>query len=205
MDAQNSQAREWIAKRANLIGAVRLPRTTFKENAGTEVITDILYFQKTATPQANPDWIKATNQGDYTFNDYFYANPRNVLGRIADINSQFGKTFTIEPTGDLKAQLKEFNSRLQPGIYVEPTQRIEVLDSADNTVPDTVKVGTFYKDNKGVIRQRMPDILGAKRSQAWESPNAKAQERMSGMMDLRDLLRTQMRLERDPMATTKEI
>lgn len=208
MDAQNSQAREWISKRANLLGAVRLPKEAFKDIAGTEVITDILYFQKTATPEANPTWLNAKDNGDYSFNEYFYANPRNVLGRIVDTTSQFGKTYTIEsvPTnGTMQQLLKEFNERLPQGVYVEPTSRIEVLDSADSTVPDGVKVGTFYKDDKGNVRQRMPDLLGAKRSQAWESPNAKATERMLGMMDLRDLLRTQMRLERDAMASTKEI
>lgn len=208
MDAQNSQAREWISKRANLLGAVRLPKEAFKDIAGTEVITDILYFQKTATPEANPTWLNAKDNGDYSFNEYFYANPRNVLGRIVDTTSQFGKTYTIEsvPTnGTMQQLLKEFNERLPQGVYVEPTSRIEVLDSADSTVPDGVKVGTFYKDDKGNVRQRMSDLLGAKRSQAWESPNAKATERMLGMMDLRDLLRTQMRLERDAMASTKEI
>lgn len=208
MDAQNSQAREWISKRANLLGAVRLPKEAFKDIAGTEVITDILYFQKTATPEANPAWLNAKDNGDYSFNEYFYATPRNVLGRIVDTTSQFGKTYTIEsvPTnGTMQQLLKEFNERLPQGVYVEPTSRIEVLDSADSTVPDGVKVGTFYKDDKGNVRQRMPDLLGAKRSQAWESPNAKATERMLGMMDLRDLLRTQMRLERDAMASTKEI
>lgn len=208
MDALDSRAREWISKRANLLGAVRLPNTAFKDNAGTEVITDILFFQKTSNPQNADAWINATSNGDYSFNDYFYANPRNVLGRITDTTSQFGKTFTIEPlpgNGTLAEQLKEFVSRLPSNVYVEPTQRIEVLNSADNTVPDSVKVGTFYTDEAGVIRQRMPDVLGAKRSVTWEAPNAKAQERMQGMMKLRDLLRNQMRLERDPMATEKEI
>lgn len=208
MDAMDSRAREWISKRANLLGAVRLPNTAFKDNAGTEVITDILFFQKTSNPQNADAWINATNNGDYSFNDYFYANPRNVLGRITDTTSQFGKTFTIEPlpgNGTLAEQLREFISRLPNNVYVEPTQRIEVLDSADNTVPDSVKVGTFYTDETGAIRQRMPDVLGAKRSVTWEAPNAKAQERMQGMMKLRDLLRNQMRLERDPMATEKEI
>lgn len=208
MDAQNSAAREWIAKRANLLGAVRLPKEAFKDIAGTEVITDILYFQKTSTPQANPDWLNATNNGDYSFNDYFYANPRKVLGRIVDTTNQFGKTFTIESVsgnGTLAQQLKAFNESLPQGVYVEPTQRIEVLDTADNTVPDGVKVGTFYVDGNGTIRQRMTDILGAKRSVAWEVPNAKAKERMAEMMNLRDLLRSQMRFERDAMATEKEI
>lgn len=208
MDAMDSRARQWISKRANLLGGVRLPNTAFKDNAGTEVITDILFFQKTSKPQSSPEWLDVTDNGDYTFNNYFIANPRNVLGRVEDTTSQFGKTFTVEPlagNGTLAQQLKEFVSRLPQNVYVEPESRIEVLDSADNTVPDSVKVGTYYIDASGAVRQRMPDTLGSKRSVAWESPNAKAQARMVAMMNLRDLLRSQMRLERDPMASEKDI
>jgi N12 class adenine-specific DNA methylase/predicted kinase/predicted RNA methylase len=205
MDTQNSVAREWIAERATLLGAVRLPSDAFKENAGTEVITDILYFQKTASPETSPDWIEVTDSNGYTFNNYFLGNPRNVLGRIKDTTNQYGATFTIESTGDIKTKLSEFNKSLPEAVYSESTERIELLDSADATVPDGVKVGTFYKDEKGDIRQRTPDVLGLKRSVSLELPNEKAKERMLGMMALRDLLRDQMRLEREPDATIKEI
>lgn len=208
MDAQNTQAREWISKRANLLGAVRLPQEAFKDIAGTDVITDILYFQKTKTPEQSPKWIEAYNNGDYSFSNYFISNPKNVLGETVDTTNQFGKAFTVKlvsRNGTLQQQLKGFNDSLPDSVYVEPESRIEVLDSADNTVPDGVKVGTYYKDESGFIRQRMPDTLGTRRSQAWESPNAKAQERMEAMMTLRDLLRNQMRVERAPLSNDKEI
>jgi N12 class adenine-specific DNA methylase/GGDEF domain-containing protein/adenine-specific DNA methylase len=205
MDAKNTQAREWISQRANLISAIRLPSDAFKENAGTEVITDVLFFQKTATPEANPDWLEAAEQDGYTFNNYFLGNPRQVLGRVEDTTSQFGKTFTVKSTGDMATQLKGLIAEMPRNIYVEPTQRVEVLDSADNTIPDGVKVGSYFTDDKGNIRQRLEDNLGVQRSTAWEAPNAKAKERMLSMMAMRDLLRNQMRLERDPMADNAAI
>ncbi len=206
MDANSPKAREWIAQNANLIGAVRLPKEAFKDIAGTEVITDILYFQKTANLEQNPAWVNSSFNGKYSFNDYFAANPRNVLGRITDTTNQFGVTYTVETVkGTLQQNLKEFNSRLPQSIYVAPTKRTNELDSADSTVPDGVKVGTFYADEKGVIRQRLTDTLNQKRSQQWEAPNNGAMERMLGMMAIRDLLRTQMRLERTTTATTDEI
>jgi N12 class adenine-specific DNA methylase/predicted RNA methylase len=215
MDAQNSQARAWIAERAKLLGAVRLPSDAFKENAGTEVITDILYFQKSSISIASQPWVNvsdieltnAKTQETYkvSVNKYFLNNPDDVLGTVEPVTTQFGNGFTVKSNGNIEKQLKTFNETLPEAVYEESTESIELLDSSDNVVPDGVKVGTFYKDENGDIRQRTPDVLGLKRSTAFELPNEKAKERMLGMMALRDLLRDQMRLERDPMATTKEI
>ena len=216
MDVNNSPAREWIAKRANLIGAVRLPDNAFQENAGTEVVTDILFFQKTSTPEENPIWLeskeleldnpKTGEKSKHFVNQYFNANPRNVLGRETAGGTMYrGDSYTVESTGDVASQLKDFVSRLPQNLYVEPTQRIEVLDNADNTVPDGVKVGTYYTDDKGVIRQRLTDVMNNKRSMVWEAPNDGALNRMKGMMALRDTLRAQMRLERSLDANTKDI
>ena len=216
MDVNASPARDYIAKHANLIGAIRLPDTAFQQNAGTEVVTDIVFFQKTDTPEKNPAWVNSTEiditntkTGEVAkafVNDYFLANPRMVLGRQSAAGTMYrGNSYTVEQTGDVAKLLKEAIQSLPENIYVEPTQRIEVLDSADNTVPDGVKVGTYFTDESGVIRQRLTDLLGQKRSQAWEAPNNGAIERMKGMMKLRDVLRDQMRLERSPDADTKQI
>jgi len=214
MDLNNSPARRWIAQRANLIGAVRLPNEAFKENAGTEVITDILYFQKTANPSQNQLWANTSNvsvtnpkTGDaanFEVNQHFVYNPANILGKQSAKNTQFGNSYTVESNGNVEKQLAEFVEKLPQNIYIEPTQRIAVLDAADNVVPDGVKVGTFYKEGS-TIRQRITDMMGARRSVVWESPNSKAGERMGAMMDIRDTLRKQMRLERDGMSTVKDI
>lgn len=216
MDVNASPARDYIAKHANLLGAIRLPDTAFQQNAGTEVVTDIVFFQKTSNPEKDPDWLNSreteitnpkTGEVSKAFvNDYFLGNPRMVLGRHSAAGTMYrGNNYTVEQTGDVAKMLKEAVQNLPVNKYVEPTQRIEVLDSADNTVPDGVKVGTYYADESGVIRQRLTDLLGQKRSQEWQAPNNGAIERMKAMMTLRDTLRTQMRLERDYQSSVDQI
>ena len=204
LDAMTPKARELIASQANLVAGVRLPYTAFKENAGTDVITDILFFQKTSTPDKNPDWLHVSD-GDYTYNHYFIANPNNVLGKLADATNQYGKTYTIEPTGDLQAQLNDFIERLPKNIYSSIERSAEELDSADNTIPDGVKAGSYFVNDKGEIRQRNNDVAGMKTSSPWTAKNASEERRMAGMVELRDLLRNQLRIERDGMANEQQI
>jgi N12 class adenine-specific DNA methylase len=212
LDALNSKSREWVAQRANLIAAVRLPNTAFQENAGTEVVTDILFFQKTATPEKSPAWVNASDidvmnpkTGEkvaVNVNDYFVANPRNVLGKHSAGGSMYGANeYTVEPDGrDIDDALTGFINDLPAGIYQPVERRAEDLDSADNTVPDGVKPGSFYVNDSGEIRQRGNDVAGMKTSQAWAPKNDGELRRMKGMIQLRELLRAQMRMERDPMA-----
>jgi N12 class adenine-specific DNA methylase/predicted ABC-type ATPase len=204
LDAMTPKARELIASQANLVAGVRLPYTAFKENAGTDVITDILFFQKTSTPEKNPDWLHVAD-GDYTYNLYFAGNPKNVLGKVVDATNQYGKTYTIEPTGDLQAQLKDFIERLPKNIYTPIERSISELDSADNTMPEGVKAGSYFVNDKGEIRQRNNDVAGMKTSSPWTAKNASEERRMKGMVELRDLLRNQLRIERMEEASEKEI
>ena len=206
MDALNPKAREWVAKRANLLGAVRLPETAFKNNAGTEVVTDILFFQKTATPEKKPAWVNSTDVAlvnpktgegaKVAVNDYFSANPRNVLGRESLGGTMYSpNSYTVEPTGDLAAQLQAFVESLPANVYQPIERAAEELAEADNSVPDGVKPGSYYIDEQGAVRQRGNDVAGMKVSRAWEPANAGAEKRMRGMIQLRDLLRAQMRME----------
>lgn len=206
MDALSPKAREWIAKRANLLGAVRLPETAFKNNAGTEVVTDILFFQKTATPEKKPGWINSsdvslvnpkTGEGaKVAVNDYFSANPANVLGKESLGGTMYTpNSYTVEPTGDLAKQLQVFVESLPENVYQPIEHAPEELATADNTVPDGVKPGSYYLDGKGAVRQRGNDVAGMKVSRAWEVPNAGTEKRMRAMIQLRDLLRRQMRDE----------
>jgi hypothetical protein len=206
MDALSPKAREWIAARANLLGAVRLPETAFKNNAGTEVVTDILFFQKTATPEKKPGWINSSDvslvnpktgeAATVAVNDYFGANPRNVLGRESLAGSMYrADSYTVEPTGDLAKQLQAFVESLPANVYTPIERAIEELTTADNTVPDGVKPGSYYLDGNGAVRQRGNDVAGMRVSKLWEVANAGADKRMRGMIQLRDLLRWQMRAE----------
>ena len=215
MDVPNSPAREWMAERANLLGAVRLPNTAFKGNAGTEVVTDILFFQKTATPEKNPAWVNASSltlqdkdgqPAEVNVNDYFLGNPKNILGQQTATGTMYrAGEYNVEPNGDLANQLKTFMASLPTGVYQSVERSAEELNTADNTVPPGVKQGSFYVAPNGQVRQRGDDVAGQTVSSGWPAPNAKAEQRMKGMIELRELLKAQLRMERDPEATEKDI
>lgn len=221
LDAIDARARQWIGDRANLIGAVRLPDTAFKENAGTDVVTDILIFQKkTESERANglgadvAPWQKVVDQVNinpktgesvtHRVNELFVNNPQWVLGTPSAGGSQYAANqYTVEATGDIKAQLADWVKTLPENIY-QPIKRGPEVE-VDMAVPDGVKVGSFYVDPTGEIRQRGEDVMGNKTAKAWTPANAKAAERMKGMIALRETLRNQMRLERSLDASTADI
>jgi N12 class adenine-specific DNA methylase len=210
LDAINPRTRQWIAERANLVGAVRLPNTAFKENAGTEVVTDILFFQKTATPEKNPSWVDSSdvqiNGETISLNKYFTENSHNILGKQTTAGSMYrANEYTVEPTGNLKEMLAGFVESLPANIYQPVERATDELDSADNTIPDGVKQGSYFLDSNGKIKQRGNDLAGSQTSSAWVPPNETAIQRMRGMIGLRDLLRAQMRMERDESSNTKAI
>lgn len=220
LDAKNETARQWIADRANLVAAVRLPRTAFKENAGTDVVTDIVVLQKkTEAERANglsdASWVKVGQQvladpktGEATqhnVSSYFLSNPDAVLGTPTAAGNMYRVgEYTVEPNGELAAQLKGWAASLPERVF-QPVERTHEQEAADVVVPDGVKVGSFYTDDKGRVHMRGPDSLGNRTAVAWAPPNAKAAERMKGMIDLRNALRAQMRLERSPDSTEAQI
>lgn len=212
MDAIDPKARAWVAERANLLGAVRLPNTAFKQNAGTEVVTDILFFQKTATPERNPAWVNSSdteiNGERISINDYFQRNKQNILGTETTTSSMYrANEYTVDPIKgeSLEDRLIGFVNSLPANVYTAVERTTDELDSADNTIPDGVKQGSYFINSKGEIRQRGNDIAGAQTSTVWTPKNATAEARMRGMMQLRDLLRAQMRMERDVDTDAKAI
>ena len=220
LDAKNEAARQWIADRANLVAAVRLPRTAFKENAGTDVVTDIVVLQKkTESERANglgdAAWVKAGQQtltnpktGESTqhnVSSYFLTNPDAVLGTPVAAGAMYRLgEYTVEPSGDLAQQLKAWAAALPEDLY-QPVERTHEQEATDVVVPDGVKVGSFYVDDSGRVLMRGPDSLGNRTAEPWTPPNVKAAERMKGMVGLRDALRAQMRLERSPDSTDGQI
>lgn len=216
LDAQDGKARKWIADRASLIGAVRLPRTAFKENAGTEVVTDILIFQKhdaNGLPQDERTWLEVVDQvntnpktGDvvtHKVNRYFIENQGSVLGTPSAAGSMYGPNeYTVEPSGDLAAGLERWQATLPESVF-EPIDRTEIMQADE--VPDGVKVGSYFVAADGSIKIRAADEVGERRAMAWTAPNEKAAARVKGMVRLRDALREQMRLERSLDATSEQI
>jgi N12 class adenine-specific DNA methylase len=219
LDAKNEAARQWIADRANLVAAVRLPRTAFKENAGTEVVTDIVVFQKRAIGEAADPaaagWVKAgqltlTNAKtgeptQHSVSGYFLSNPDSVLGTSAAAGSMYrAGEYTVEPNGDLAQQLKTWAASLPEDVF-QPVERTHEREAADVVVPDGIKVGSYYVDDKGRVQLRGPDSLGKRTAEPWAPPNLKAADRMKGMIGLRDALRAQMRLERSSESTEAQV
>ena len=220
MDANSETTRKWISERANLVSAVRLPRTAFKENAGTDVVTDILVFQKKSDVEyrngiGNDSWVKTGtqkltdpktgNEVEHRVSSYFLTNPNNVLGTPSAAGSMYrAAEYTVEPSGDLNSQLSDWASNLPANMY-QPIERTHEPEGADVSVPDGVKVGSFFVGDNGSISVRGPDAMGNRTATEWTAPNAKAAERMKGMIGLRDSLREQMRLEKSPDTTTEQI
>ena len=203
MDAIDPKARAWVAERANLLGAVRLPNTAFKQNAGTEVVTDILFFQKSANPERNPAWVNSSdteiNGERISINDYFQRNKQNILGMETTAGSMYrANEYTVEPrkSGSLEDHLISFVNSLPANVYTPVERTTDELDSADNTIPDGIKQGSYFVAQDGTIKQRGNDIAGSQTSTVWEPKNAMAAARMRGMIELRTTLREQMRLEK---------
>ena len=217
MDAKNNKTRKWIADRADLVGAVRLPSNAFKENAGTEVITDILVFQKPIDGiiRSNTSWVDVGSQtitnsktGETVaanVNNHFINNPQDVLGDVsADSGMYGGNNYTVKANGDVGVSLMSWTKGLPQKLY-KPIERTHEPEGADVSVPDGVKVGSFFVGDNGAISVRGPDAMGNRTATEWTAPNAKAAERMKGMIGLRDSLREQMRLEKSPDTTTEQI
>ena len=217
LDAQDGRARQWIAERADLIAAVRLPDTAFKENAGTEVVTDILVFQR-REPGTAPNgtaWAKVKDQvninhktgesATHRVNEFFVDNPSNILGEPSAAGKMYGPNqYTVVANGDLKQQLADWVKTVPENIYT-PIARKPEKAALDMAIPEGIKVGSYYVDATGKVMRRGEDVVGEKSADAWTPLNAKALDRMRGMIGLRDLLRAQMRLERSQDSSEGDI
>jgi len=210
LDKLDPHVRLWIARRAELVSGVRLPNTAFKENANTEVITDILIFRRldemTLGKQETPDWLQTSpvnienpKTGDVeaiSINDYFINNPDKVLGKQSATSSMHrANEYTVEPNGDLEEQLSAWVASLPEGVYVPLERSAMSMEMSAVAVPAGVKEGSFYVQ-EGIVFHRLKDAFGEQRAAAWEAPNQRAFERMVGMIGIRDVLRRQMWLER---------
>ena len=190
MDSKDDRARKYIAERAELLGAIRLPNNAFKANAGTDVVSDILFLQKREQPSiAAPEWTQLGENADgFSINNYFIHHPEMILGRQSAESTQYGKQdFTVEPIegADLSAQLHEAVQHIG-GIY----QAAELPDlGEEDQIQDTIPADpdvknysytlvdgeVYYRENSVMVK---PDL------------NATAKERVKGMIELRDCVQS---------------
>ena len=186
MDKQSPEVRKYIAQRAELLGAIRLPNNAFKANAGTEVVSDIIFLQKRDRPiDIEPDWVHlGENEDGFAINRYFLDNPDMVLGRQTSESTQYGRQdFTVEPYEDLDlgVQLKYAIQNIG-GKY----EAAELPDLGENeTIQDTIPADPNVKNYSyavvdGEVYYRENSVM------VKPSLNATAKERVKGMAELRD-------------------
>ena len=186
MDAKDSAARKYIAQRADFLGAIRLPNNAFKANAGTDVVSDIIFLQKRDRPiEIEPDWLHTgANADGFAINRYFIDHPEMILGRQTSESTQYGRQdFTVAPIegADLAEQLSGAIRNIR-GTYAEA----ELPDLGEDetiveTIPADPNVRNFsYTVVDGELYYRQNSIM------TKPDFNATAKERAKGMVELRD-------------------
>ena len=165
MDKQNPSIRKYIADRAELVGAVRLPNTAFKQTANTEVVTDILFFRKREerinAGVENIEWLSTgkTEEG-YEINNYYIAHPEMILGTLAKETGLYGaEDITVKPDGrDLSEAINTAISRLPQGFYVNPEYSEEAESKEEVEVDYDVKPMNLKAVN-GKLYMRVGDSM----------------------------------------------
>ena len=205
MDKQSPEVRRYIAQRAELLGAIRLPNNAFKANAGTDVVSDILFLQKRDRPiEIEPDWVHLSQNGDgFAINRYFVDHPEMILGRQTSESTQYGKQdFTVVPIEGLELadQLHDAVKNIR-GAYQEAElpelgegEQIDTSIPADPNVKNysyTVADGeVYYRENSRMVK---PEL------------NATAAERIKGMVALRDCVNELIALQMDEYSAESRI
>ena len=192
MDKETLAVRKYIAQRAELLGAIRLPNNTFKGNAGTEVVSDILILQKRdRLIDIEPDWVHLdTDENGIKMNFYFVQHPEMILGEMKMVSGRFGMEATCVPyeNADLAAQLDEAVANIHGEITEYETE--EELEEEDNSIPADPTVRNFsytvvgdkiyYRENS-----RMTPV----------EVSATAENRIKGMIAIRNSVRTLIELQ----------
>ena len=205
MDKQSPEVRRYIAQRAELLGAIRLPNNAFRANAGTDVVSDILFLQKRGRPiEIEPDWVHlGQNEDGFAINRYFVDHPEMILGRQTSESTQYGKQdFTVVPIEGLALadQLHDAVKNIR-GTYQEAElpelgegEQIDTSIPADPNVKNysyTVVDGeVYYRENSRMVK---PEL------------NATAAERVKGMVALRDCVNELIALQMDEYSAESRI
>ena len=196
MDAKDSTVRRYLAQRAELLGAIRLPNDTFKKNAGAEVVSDIIFLQKRDRPlDIVPEWTQTGQTEDgFVINRYFLDHPEMVLGRQEPESTAHGMDYTVNPIEGL-----ELADQLHDAVkYIRGTyQEAELPELGEGEVIDTsipadpnvknysytvVDGDVYYRENSRMVR---PDL------------NATAEARVKGLVGLRECVQQLIDLQMD--------
>lgn len=185
MDKENIAVRKYIAQRAELLGAIRLPNNAFKANAGTEVTSDILFLQKRdRIMDITPDWVHTgKDENGISMNEYFVSNPQMILGKMENVSGPFGMEAACLPFPDksleelLHTAVSEITGRITD-YEREDLENETVSIPADNSVRNfsytLVDGEIYYRENSRMFQADVPKT---------------AQSRIKGMIELRDCVR----------------
>ena len=189
MDKKNSAVRKYIAQRAELLGAVRLPNNAFLQNAGTSVVADILFLQKRDRAiETEPDWVHLGKSAEgFTVNQYFADNPDMVLGQLTEESTQYGRQeCTCAPIAgaDLFEQLRDAMANIHGSITEYEREDDELSESTNESIPADPDVRNFsftvvdgqiyYRENSRMNKMEV---------------SVTAANRIKGMIELRDCTR----------------
>ena len=194
MDKQNSSVRKYIAQRADLIGAIRLPNNTFIKNAGTKVTSDILFFQKRENlTDIMPDWINIDkNKDGIEMNKYFVDNPKMILGQMEIQSTQYGYDFTCNPyenielstlldeaIEDIKTKIEDFE---YGDIEEDDIKSIPADPNVKNLSYTLVDGKIYFRENSVMFEKDIPITTA---------------NRIKGLIELRDTVRNLIELQTD--------
>ena len=188
MDKKNSAVRKYIAQRADLLGAIRLPNNAFLANAGTGVVADILFLQKRDRPmEVEPDWVHlGKTDGGFTINQYFVDNPGMILGELSEESTQYGKqAVTVKPIAgaELPMQLSDAITNIHAEI-TEPEQLEEAEENIGESIPADPNVRNFsFTVVDGDIYYRENSVMHK------VELSVTAESRIKGMVKIRNCTR----------------
>ena len=203
MDKASPEVRKYLTERADLLGAIRLPNTAFKANAGTEVSADILFFQKRESlTKEMPEWINLDSDvNGITVNQYFVQHPEMILGEMKEVSGPYGMETTCAPLegADLELQLqeavKQIKGSMVPAVDVETE-----LDEMPESIPADPNVRNYsYTVVDGQVYYRVNSLMNQ-----VKMPAATA-ERVKGMVAIRDTVRELIAMQMEEFVTDEEI
>ena len=211
LDKRNDTARRLLAEKAEFLGAVRLPNTAFKANAGTEVTSDIIFLQKRTEPikitsEDEPSWLKTEeDESGIEMNSYFVQNPQQICGHMEMVSGQFGMESTCVPNRDTKLseQIRNAMENIQGNISTKDT-KLDNVDFVDEQVeiPDSLRTGSYFLSSDKVYFFEYGTATEVKLPKSNRKQNL---ERMAGLIAIRDTVRQLLEMQLDDKVTDDEI
>lgn len=200
MDKKSDKARQFMAERADLLGAIRLPQSAFKENAGTDVVTDVLFLRKREDGQktGGEDWLKLeevkTSEGPTLVNEYFARHPEMVLGRHSLQDTMYGSdSYTVLPMeGDIGEHFAKAVEKLPENVYSGKTEsasesmRRQTLEH--DMDPKASMEGALYIDDQGNLRQ-LDNGVGVELTNLPKKSEKRDREGLKDYVDLKTALK----------------